>query len=126
MEWIKKLLSVIVVFILLSLFFIFPQLFIQITRVNSVGDTVIKAADKNGGFNDKTLALLDKMVKQKNLDTVISNVEYIPGTYIDVQKKSPMALALTYNFQYTLAFSNYTIKWQKTFIYKGISHKYFK
>lgn len=134
----KKLIELILLFTVLSAVITIPAIYNQVNRINKVSNTIIKYAQKNGGFMSTydikkarivTIEerLVDLLEKYDLKDCVeLTTISFYPGIDIPVQKRERFEFRVKPIIKIKIPFAN-TLTVKGNYIKKfGYSHKYFK
>lgn len=117
--------GIVAFFILLTMAMNIPKITREYSDVKKIGSSVVRHAEKNGGFRTETLKLLNEMLVNYGLDKCVKDFSFSPGIDVDVQKRERFDFQLTYTAEYTIPFAD---KGRQDIHLKffGYSHKFFK
>lgn len=121
----KMILVLIILFSLLTLALDVPKITREYTTLKKVGNSVIKYAEKKGGFQGQAVTLFNSLLKRYKLESAVKDVEFTPGVDVNVQKRGKFMMDFTYKATYIIPFAG-TKTFELPMHFDGYSHKYFK
>jgi len=64
----------------------------QMDEIRTVCNVTVACAQKNGGFDEEVVNLLEDMVQKNNLKDKIQDIQFIPGKGVPVQKRDVLSI----------------------------------
>lgn len=79
-----------------------PKLVQNYNDMVVIKDAVLRSAKYEGGFQNRTLDLLNKRINESTLDSNKLKVTLSPGENVTVNKKEKLAINIEYQFEYKI------------------------